>query len=225
VAAPALRFTIPSQAESASLLWDAEVEDVAGRNPSAVHLATVIDRCRRSAETIAAGRAQIDRSLLQHIGIAAGDFVQAMCQDTKRMLEMSCRIPKQQGSNFDCEGLFDYRWRTSPSAPIRPRRWSEEEHASEDDFQWRGRWVRFPTCFRVEWQNHRDGEVTSITVLERNLVSSDVVNCKMWVYPVDADPDDSSRYLVAPKGVTYVRFRDYVQSGATSGIGGRCSVE
>lgn len=112
---------------------------------------------------------------------------------------------------------FDGEWRTSPYSRQTSTHWSEDEDKKKG-FRWRNRWLKYPTSMRCEWENKGGGEVcghgqpagtedgtTSITVMERHLVSPELINFRIFVYPIGADVDDRSRYLVPEAGVTYLK--------------------
>jgi len=116
---------------------------------------------------------------------------------------------------------LDGEWRESPYNKPTSSHWSEQQKATPR-FKWRNRWLQRPTCMRCEWENIGGGEeaghgqpaesgsvgVTSITVMERHLVSPEIINFRVWCYKPGSDADDPSGHLVPPLGVTYLRTGD-----------------
>lgn len=140
-------------------------------------------------------------------------------------LTMRHCIPVQKMDLRYCAKL-DWTWRLSPYNKQTSSTWSVDESAKHG-FKWRNRWVTFPVSTRTEWENKggkhaghgqvasQTGteDVTGITVMERHLISPELINFIVWVYPVGGDPEDDGRFIVPRTGVTYVRAGDDLPEG------------
>lgn len=139
---------------------------------------------------------------------------------TDGAMTMRHEIPAQNLDLHYCAKL-DGEWRTSPYSKPTSTHWTEEEWRKQG-FRWRNRWLSKPLSLRCEWENRGGGEgsghgqpkgaaggaerpVTSVTVMERHLVSRDLINFRVWVYRAGGDPDCDADILVPRTGVTYIR--------------------
>lgn len=140
----------------------------------------------------------------------------------KESFTMRHHIPSQ-GMDLHYTAAMDGEWRLSPYAKQTSSTWSEDEEKKKG-FKWHHSWTQFPVSMRTEWENrhmkegdaghgqpvgspHTEG-VTSITVMERHLISRDLMNFRIWVYPLGGDPEDASKYLVPLCEVVYMRIGD-----------------
>ena len=122
---------------------------------------------------------------------------------TQESLTMRHAIPAQS-LDLRYQAALDCKWRSSPyEKPTSTHHGTDA--AKQHPMRWRNQWLKFPVSLRCEWENKKGDDVTSITCMERHLVSPELINFRVYIYPVGGDVDDAACYLVPELGVTYLR--------------------